>query len=49
MYVSNYLARMGREKAIHFGMNVEGLKKNNTRLRQYRGFRCQYLTLGLPK
>ena len=49
MYVSNYLERMEKEEAIHFGMTVERLKKNTTLLRQHRLFRCRYLNLGLPK
>jgi len=28
MYDSNFLERTGKEEAIHFGMTVEGLKKN---------------------
>jgi hypothetical protein len=49
MYVSNKLERMGKEEAIHFGMTVEGLKKNTTSLRQHTWFRCRYLNLGLPE
>jgi len=40
---------MGNEEAIYFGMIVEGLEKNTTRLRHHRQFRCRYLNMGLPK